>query len=333
MTSIEDVAMKAGVSRSTVSRYINKSGYVSDKSGLNIQKAIDHLDYEPNRIARGLAGKKTKTLALILPDIANSFFSEIAKAVINEARNYDYTVYVGNTDDDSKKIKDYLNNIRNNYIDGIIFASSELSSEDNEVIKKSNLPIIFLDRTPLSNEEIVVTSENKLGAMMAIDHLVEIGSKRIAHLSGPTNLYTAMERKKGYLHSVNNREWFTPEFIIEDTFTIAGGERATRILLKRNLGIDAIFAGNDLMAIGAMNVLKKKNIQIGLDIAICGFDNIEISEYVHPELTTISQSFYKMGVQATKLLISMIEGKTVNNKITKLEVDLKIRTSTLRKRR
>lgn len=312
-----------------MSRYLNKSGYVNAETELSVKAAIDKLDYAPNQVARGLAGKKTNTIALILPDISNLFFSDLARAVEDVADTYGYTVIVGNSDDHGDKEKRYIETFKKKYIDGFIFASQTFGQEDAEMLTKLGIPFVCLDRSPLEGRSSGVISKNREGAIMAVQHLLDIGCRKIAHIYGPQHLIPGKERLIGFEQSVREFSWFTPTLLEAGDFRIASGIKAAEQLIERHPDIDGIFAGNDMMAIGALKALTKMGVKVGKEVAICGFDGIQMTEITNPELTTIAQPIYDMGAMITRLLIKKIEGMLNEDKIYELDVKLIARDSTL----
>ncbi|MEJ8543786.1 LacI family DNA-binding transcriptional regulator [Brevibacillus borstelensis] len=328
MATIRDVAKLAGVSVATVSRVINKNGYVNKETEQAVQQAIKMLNYEPNKVARGLASKKTETIALIMPDISNPFFSELARAVEDAARLYGYTVLICNSDNDSGKEQTYINVLKKRYVDGILFATHSLKAADISAMNEAGIPLVILDRAPSKASCYVVRSKNYEGATMAVRHLLQIGCKKIAHIYGPQETATGKERLLGYEDSVRHFEWFTPSLMVPGHFRINGGMEAVEQLLARHPDVDGIFAGNDLMALGALKKLQQMGLSVPDQVALCGFDGIELTVITEPELTTISQPIYDMGALSTRLLIQKIEGVAVDNQIYEFDVELIARGST-----
>ncbi|NIK76515.1 LacI family transcriptional regulator [Paenibacillus castaneae] len=331
MATIKDVAKLAGVSVATVSRFINKNGYVNEETKLRVEQAIDKLQYERNAMARGLATKKTETIALILPDISNPFFPELARAVEDVARTYGYTVILCNSDNQVNKEKGYIHVLKQRYIDGILFASHTLGAEEVGLMKKNNIPFVVLDRVPAEVECSVVRSKNFEGAQIAFQHLQEVGCRKIAHIYGPQELATAKERLMGYEQLAREFDWFSPSLMVQGDFTIDGGGIAVELLMSRHPDIDGIFIGNDLMALGAMKKLKQMGIHVPDQVAICGFDGIHLTKIADPELTTIAQPTYEIGMMATRLLIKKIEGLMEEDQTHEFDVTLLSRGSTERK--
>ncbi|MFM1654666.1 LacI family DNA-binding transcriptional regulator [Brevibacillus sp. B_LB10_24] len=328
MATIRDVAKLAGVSVATVSRVINKNGYVNKETEQKVTRAIEHLRYEPNAVARGLAGKQTGTIALVLPDISNPFFPEVARAVEDMAQSHGYTVILCNSDDQGSKEKLYIEVLKKKYIDGIIFASNTLEQDDVERLGK--VPLVVLDRAPMSNICSVIRSKNQEGAKLAVKHLQEVGCKKIAHIYGPQELVTAKKRLSGYEEAVKEFSWFSPSLMVPGFFRIDGGLRAVQELMSKHPDVDGIFAGNDLMAIGAIKGLNRMGIRVPKDVAVCGFDGIGLTEVTEPELTTIAQPIYDMGALATRVLIEKIVTGTEEIKLYELDVTLVQRDSTRR---
>ncbi|AJS59364.1 LacI family DNA-binding transcriptional regulator [Paenibacillus sp. IHBB 10380] len=331
MATIRDVAKLAGISVSTVSRYLNKSGYVNAETELNIKRAIEQLKYIPSGVARGLAGKNTKTFALVLPDISNPFFPELARAVEDVATTYGFTVIFCNSDGDVDKERNYIDILKGQFIDGIIFASNTLSQGDVNKLAAYNIPFVCLDRAPTNEACSVVRSNNLEGAELAVKHLLESGCRKIGHIYGPQELVTAKERLLGYEKSVKGFGWFSPSLMVPGDFSIRSGIAATELLIQQHPDIDAIFAGNDLMAVGALKALHRLGIQVPEQVSVCGFDGIFMTEITEPELTTIAQPIYEMGAMVSRILIKKIEGCIIEDKVHELDVKLIERSSTKRR--
>ena len=332
LATIRDVAKLAGVSVATVSRVLNKNGYVNKETEQKVTTAIQQLQYEPNAVARGLAGKKTGTIALILPDISNPFFPEMARGVEDVAHQLGYTVILCNSDDQGVKERSYIEVLKKKYIDGIIFASNTLDEADVEAMQKNDLPLVILDRAPIQDSFSVIRSKNYEGAQLAVKHLLEIGCKRIAHIYGPQEFDTAKERMTGYEDAVREMPWYSPSLMVPGNFRIDGGMRAIEVLMSRHPDVDGIFAGNDLMAVGALKALYRLGKKVPDEVAICGFDGIALTEITEPEITTVAQPIYEMGSLAAKVLIEKITATVKANPIHEMDVRLIQRGSTKRGR-
>lgn len=335
MATIREVALLAKVSVATVSRVINESGYVKQETRAKIIEAMEQLHYAPSTLARGLAGKSMTTVALILPDITNPFFPELARAVEDTCQENGFTVIFANSDNQANKEKSYIEVLKNRNIDGIIFATNTLEKTDVLDLEKRKIPFVVLDRAPTKKSCSVVRSKNYQGAIMAVKHLLEVGCKKIAHIYGPQEILTAKERLKGYVDAVKTEPWYTQDLLIPGYFHMEGGIQAVELMLQRHGDVDGIFIGNDLMAVGALKALQRKGIRVPEQIAICGFDGIKLTEMTEPELSTVAQPIYELGRLSTQILIQKITGLPIlkglhSDKIYELDVTLRIRKSSLK---
>ena len=297
-----------------------------------VLQAIEELKYVPNSVAQVLAGKKMKSLALVVPDIANPFFAELAKAVEDAARKQEFTVFLCNSDEQQGRQARYIDVLKRKSIDGIIFATHHL---DQTVIDLcQGIPIVLMDRAilPQSKKEIaMIRSQNQKGVQLAIQHLLEVGCKKIAHIYGPQQLITAKERRLRYQKEVEQFSWYSDSLLEPGYFQLEGGQKAIRALINRHPDLDGVFVGNDTMAIGALKELHRMKIDVPQQVAICGFDGIQLTEMVEPELTTVAQPIEEMGRQACQLLIEKIEGKNEQPQCVTFDVELIVRDSTKRR--
>ena len=328
MATIKDVARLAGVSVATVSRVINQKDCVNPETAGQVLKAIEQLQYEPNAVARGLAGKKTGTIALILPDISNPFFPALARGVEDVAHKKGLTVILGNSDGLGLKESSYIKVLKKKYVDGIIFASNTIRQEDIEFLRKDGIPMVLLDRGVNTATCPVIRSKNREGARIAVQHLMEQGCRRIAHIYGPQKFITARERLLGYEEVVGGLDGYSPSLMAPGHFDIESGRNAVEQLLARHPNIDGIFAGNDLMAVGALKALHERGIRVPEQVKVCGYDGIGLTEITEPELTTVAQPIYEMGALAARILLNEIESGISENTIIELEVALIPRKST-----
>ncbi|WP_019636591.1 LacI family DNA-binding transcriptional regulator [Paenibacillus fonticola] len=325
MISIKDVAKYAGVSVATVSRVLNNSGYVGQDTRKKVEKAIEELNYKPNEVARSLFKKQSTTIGLIVPDIMNPFFPELARAVEDTAIQLGYNVILCNSDGDQKKEQNYLDILQQQYVNGIIVSSNTLTAAQ---IVRLNIPVVSIDRV-ISKGLPTIVVENKKGAMMATRYLQSKGCRRIGHIKGNSSVVNAEERCEGYKEIIGNEPWFDETYIAEGQYDMQSSIQATLELLQRHPDIDGIFAANDIMAIGAIKAAYQLGKRVPEDIAIIGFDGISLSKATTPELTTIEQPIYEMGEKATKMLVSLMEQQTVDQENYKiLDVTLIEREST-----
>jgi LacI family transcriptional regulator len=330
MANIRDVAKYAQVSAATVSRVINKKGYVNKETEKRVCEALDALQYSSSEIASRNGITASSTIALILPDLTNPFFHEMARGIEDVAKKHGVIVIFFNSDDLGYKEKSYLDILTNKYMHGIIVASNSLTQEDVGRINDKDIPLVVLDRALAQDSCTTIRSNNFEGAKMAVQHLLDIGCKRIAHVYGPQEFITARERLRGYEDSVKEFPWYSPSLLIQGDFRFEGGREAVKTLLGRHKDVDGIFVGNDLMAAGALKGLLQMGIKVPGNIAICGFDGIQLTETTEPEITTVAQPIYEMGKLASKILIEKMQGISSENKVHQLSVTLIERKSTQR---
>ncbi|WP_440894709.1 LacI family DNA-binding transcriptional regulator [Amphibacillus sp. Q70] len=316
MATIKDVAKYADVSVATVSRYLNKKGYLSKEAEKAVAGAIKALNYKPNSVARSLYHKNSKMIGLIIPDISNPFFPELARAVEDVALTYGYTVVTCNTDDDVEKEKRYIEALKQKYVDGLILATNELTADD---YKSYQLPLVMLDRS-IGDEIPSVRSDNYKGAKQATQLLINRGSQFIAHIRGPKRVQTAEDRYYGFKQAVEENNM--AHIVIESGFDLESAKQIMQKTLSEYPMIDGIFASSDVMAAGAMKAAKSLSLNIPNDIQLIGFDGIPLGEMLIPSLSTVAQPIYKMGALSARLLIKQIEKQLVERYHYNLETTL-----------
>ncbi|QKE71391.1 LacI family DNA-binding transcriptional regulator [Arthrobacter citreus] len=326
--TIRDVAKEAGVSVATVSRYINNISYISPETEQKIKVVMKKLDYKPNEIARGLAKQKSKTIALIIPDISNPFFPELVVAIEEVAKLKGYSLILVNSNNDDLKNPKFWKEFQSRYIDGFVLASFEFNEEILKSLQNLQIPFVRVDRAVDTHTANSVGVDNYKGAIMAVEHLYKLGCEKIAHISGPDVFIPAIDRLRGYQDTLQKYFPIQEPIVYQGDFAMESGKQLTQRLLEDHPDVDGIFLANDLMAIGSLKALKMLNINVPTDIAIIGFDGIKITEMVEPELSTIVQPIYRIGVAATNKLINLIE-ETDDTEEYQLEVALVKRESTL----
>lgn len=329
MITIKDVAKQSGVSVATVSRVLNNKN-VKKETAERVLQVMKELNYSPNQIARGLSKKKTNTISLIIPKLSNPFFPELATSIEHFAHKYGYRIILNNTDDNKEKLNNYIETLSANYVDGVIISSHVAERETLEKLKKQNIPIVAIDRLEFDNIFSHVSINNKKGGELAANHLLEIGCKRIGHIRGPEDVTIATERFWGYRTVVHKLDWYNQSWVTNGDFTVEGGYHAMKELLLKHPEVDGVFAANDLSAIGAMKAAYEWNLKIPDDLALVGFDGIEMTKFMVPSVTTIKQPLYEMGELAVKELMRMIENPDSEIRKYELEVNLVLNESTLR---
>ncbi len=308
MANIKDVAKRANVSITTVSHIINQTRYVSDELTDRVKKAMEELDYHPNSLARGLRSGKTKTIGLVIPDISNQFFAEISRKIEDNGFEYGYSVILCNTDDDSQKEKSYIDVLLAKKVEGIIFISSGAESNNLEKTMDFSIPIVVVDRDIKENNYDVVLVDNSIGGFEATRYLIELGHRRIGCIGGPSPITPSAQRVAGYKRAL--QEAGIPvdtDLIIFGDFRYESGNKAMCALLSLPQPPTAVFASNDMMALGAIQAVNDKGMKIPDDISVIGFDNIPFSQTISPTLTTMAQPIHEMANLVVDLLIDKIK--------------------------
>ncbi len=315
MVTIKDVAKRAGVSITTVSHVINKTRYVSDDLTESVYKAMHELNYRPNTLARSLRSGRTKTIGLVIPDISNLFFAEVSRKIEDKGFEYEYSVILCNTDDDPKKEKTYINVLLEKQVDGIIFISAGGTEENLMNPIDFGIPTIVADRDIQGATSDVVLVDNLKGGYDAVKYLFSLNHRRIGCISGPSPVTPSAQRLEGYKKALSKVNIKIDNLLIETgDFRFESGERAMRNLLKLSNPPTAVFACNDMMAMGAMRAVSDCGMNIPEDISLIGFDNIPLSKSVYPALTTIAQPIGEMADLIVEMLVTKISQKKNNRK-------------------
>lgn len=310
--TLKEIAQMAEVSTATVSKILNgKDKYISEATRQKVLDIAEREGYIPNAIAKSLKMKSTKTLGIIIPDVMNLFFSELARGVEDAAERKGYSVILCNSDNKLSKEEKYIQVLQEKMVDGIIFTASEQSI--NRSLKRRNIPLVLLDRDISIDDEVGrIVVENEEGAYKATKHLISKGCKNIGFISSDAVNKSSGQRLKGYKRAIFEEGLdFDEENIYLQNYSIETGYKGTKALLGRK-DLDGICCGNDLIAIGAMKALKEKNIKIPDQVKVIGFDDIQISQYTDPPLTTIKQPTYELGEEAVNMLIGIIEKRDIS---------------------
>lgn len=332
MATIKDVAIKAGVSVTTVSRVLNDTAPVNDITKDKILKAIEELKYKPSIIAQGMRTKKSRTVGIIIPDYINLFYNELFKCLGNEAKKAGYGVITASVGDDSSDEISSINDLLNRNIDGIIVCSYKGAKETIEYLLKvsRDLPVIFMDNLKAERSINSVYTNGYVGIKTITEHLIENGFHRIGFIKPLKRYEVANDRFDGYVDGLKESGIdFVEDLIYEGDYGIESGYEAAKYFLSnKELKIEAIIAANDLMAIGAINYIRSKGIRIPEDIAVAGFDNVYFSKLITPPLTTYEQPIDELAKNAINLFINKIKHPTAKNKEVVLEGKLVVRKST-----
>jgi len=329
--TLEKIGKLAGVSRSTVSRVVNNHPNVSDNVRERVEKIIKETEYSPNLAARSLASQRSFVIGLVIPRSVQVFFGDpyfarLTQGIAQATNLHDYTFSLFILE--NREIEDRLipRITRPGMIDGLVVQST---SADDKVLSRvinGSIPYVIAGR-PLEYPNVTyIDVDNINGAILAVEHLIQLSRKRIGTISGPQNISPGLDRKLGYIHALEKHGFIVDENLIaEGNFTEESGYQAAKQLLPYEP--DAIFAASDSMGLGAIQAIKEKGLQVPQDISIVGFDDLPPARYSTPQLTTIRQPILRFGVAAIEILVKYVEDKITTPQKTILGVELVIRDS------
>ncbi len=324
--TLQDVALAAGVSPMTVSRTINGHPYVTLETARKIQEAIQSLDYRPNHAARVLTGKLSRSIGLIVPDISDTFFSVVSHAVQETARAENYLVWLAASEDDLAIEVAQVETMTHHPVDGIILVPSNSRAPYLKGVAAASTPVVTVDRPIEITATDSVGVENRAGAIMAMDHLIQHGYKRIACIAANTHLLPIKDRIAGYKDSLQrSRLSYSKEVLLKSS--ASSRPVLTDLLTSRNRP-DALFTANNASTIWVIETLKELNMKMGKDIGLVGFDDVDFFTLITPSVTAVRQPAAELGNAATRLLLQRInnEVRTPSVRVV-LPVTLTIRES------
>jgi len=325
--TIVDIANRIGVSYTTVSRALNGKKGVGEKMRKRILEEAEKLGYQPNAIARGLVSKSTFTIGLIIPDITNPFFPEVARGVEDACREAGYNVFLCNSNWDRDQERSCLEALRQNRVDGIIINPNSMANV--EFLEKMNIPVVYLNTRIDEGMSTYIGIDNEQGSITATEHLIECGYKRIAYVGGTVRSYSNNTRLKGYLAALEkNGIDKDSELIVNSKFETESGYEACKKLLQLQNPPDAVFAANDIIALGVMQCVQEAGLRIPEDFGIVGFDDIYASALPQIMLTTIAMPKYFLGKKAFELLLDKIHSEEAGSAQYVIKPKLIIRRTT-----
>lgn len=322
MATIRDVAKQAGVSVATVSRVLNEKGYVHEDTRQKVEAAIHALNYTPNEVARSLYKRKSKLIGLLLPDIMNPYFPQLARGVEDRLQESDYRVIFGNSDERLQKEQDYIQTFLQNHVVGLI---SSTNHPEDTVYTEIGIPVVFLDRT--SNDSPSVYADGREGGRLAAQELAQRGCRRITVMQGPANVRPAVERYEGAVEALEEKG--IPYTTLKTTsFSHDEAENWAKMLFRQFPDTDGILASNDIVASAVLREAFRLGKKVPDDVQIIGFDDIPLSRLLTPSLSTIHQPAYEMGRAAAELLIGLMEGRIVTQRNIRYSVKFVERQTT-----
>lgn len=306
MATIKDVAALAGISYTTVSHVLNKTRPVSEHVRLKVEAAIAELDYVPSAVARSLKARSTATIGLLVPNSVNPYFAELARGIEDGCERNGYCVILCNSDDNPQKQRNYLRVLLEKRIDGLIVASVGQDGDLLQSLAGVRMPMVIVDRALDGIDADLVRIDHEHGGYLATRHLLELGHRDIACIGGPADTGPGQLRLAGYRRALAEQGVTVAENrVLHCDFSSPGGYDAAVRLLD-GVRPTAIFAGNDMIGFGVLRAAAERNISVPAELSVVGFDDIELSRYVYPPLTTVGQSIRELGESAAQMLLSRI---------------------------
>jgi LacI family transcriptional regulator, galactose operon repressor len=310
MPTIQDVARRAGVAPITVSRVINDSGYVREETRERVESAIAELGYVPNSLARGLRIKQTKTIGLILTDVTNPFWTTVARGVEDAASHAGFSVFLCNSDESEAKQMRYLNTLLQKQVDGVLVVPAGDAPGSVEIARQQGTAMVVLDRRVPNSQVDIVRCDSESGAFQVVSHLIGLGHHRIALLSGPMTVSTAKDRLAGYRRALTAAGLTIEDKLIDyGRFVNDSGYEMTRHVLQLSPRPTALFAANNLIAMGALRALSEAGLDVPDDMSLVSVDDVPATLTAHPFLTVAVQPGYEMGKRGAEVLLARLSGQ------------------------
>jgi LacI family transcriptional regulator len=330
MSSMKDVARLAGVSASTVSRVISQNIPVDEETKQKVNEAIRKLNYKPNLLAQGLRVKSGYVIGLVVPELVSLHaFASIIRYTEESVSEKGFHLIVGNNHNSPEIEKRFIEDLIRRHVDGIVFSRVSDESQVLRLLDNRDIPIVVIDRA-LENEDIPsVVVHNYRAGELAAEHLVSLGHKRIACITGPLNIALCRDRVKGFkqvlmTHGIQ----FDERWLVEGNFKLDAGVRGVEFLLENHPNITGVWAQNDIMAAGVIKALYRRGLKVPDDLSVIGMDDSDLADIMTPELTTIKQPFKEMTAKAVEMIIKQREEHQMPEKMIVLEPSLIIRETT-----
>lgn len=327
---MKDIARIAGVSLGTVSHVLNGTARVREPVSRRVLDAVQSTGYQPSQLARGLRRVRTNVIGMIIPDITNPFFPAVVRGAEDLAFSNGYRLILCNTDNDHSKELAHLSELRTYLPAGLIVIPSTFSDLTAQArsYRAAGTGVVCVDRLPRDWSGDTVTADNQTGAYKAARHLIEMGHKQLATITGPLHLTNSKERLNGFKQAIKDAKLqLAPEYVQEATFDKQGGASKARLLLRMIPRPTAIFAGNDMIALGVLTAIREAGLRCPDDVSVMGFDDLDLAETTNPALSSVSQSGYQLGTTAARILLDRIQGDSGPAKHIVLETSLKVRDS------
>ena len=327
MPTLRDVAGRAGVSPMTVSRVVNGSGPVSDKLRVRVQEALADTGYIPNTVARNLRTRRTDTIALVLPDMTNPFFTTLAHGVETAARGAGISLLLANSDEREEEERRLVPMLLQRQVDGLLIVSAGSGAETVRLCRDRGVPLVVVDRRPLTPDVDVVRADSEGGALELGRLLVGLGHRRLAVLTGPASVPTALDRATGFSRAIVEEAGLPAPLVLHGAFSIDSGQAMTRAAMRRVPPPTALFAANTFIAIGVLHALEELGLRVPDDVAVVGFDDLPQAMVTFPFLTVASQPAFEMGRRSVAVLLDRMARPDGPTQDVVLPTELVIRRS------
>lgn len=307
MATIKDVAARAGISYTTVSHVLNNTRHVSPEVRGKVEAAIAELNYVPSAVARSLKARATATIGLLIPSGINPYFAELARGIEDCCERNGYCVILCNSDDDPAKQRNYLRILLEKRIDGLILASGGDDPGFAQALQALRIPCLVVDRALHGVDTDTLRIDHEQGGYLATRYLLDLGHRHIACIAGPVQTGVATLRVQGYQRALAEAGLQTPaDGVVTCDFSSPGGYQAASGLLAAGCPATAIVAGNDMIGFGVLRAAAERGISVPGQLSVIGFDDIQMSRYVYPALSTVGQSILQLGERAAERLLARI---------------------------
>ncbi|UYP07291.1 LacI family DNA-binding transcriptional regulator [Priestia megaterium] len=325
--TIYDVANEAGVSISTVSKVLNNTGSIAEKTRKRVRETMRELNYQPSVVAS--VKKRIQTIGLLIPNIANPFMAEIARGIENHVKKYGFSLMICSTDNNLKNEIEYISILKQKYVDGVIIATGLKENKAIKELLKAEIPVTLLSRDVASLAVDTVLVDDFLGGYQATEHLISLGHEKIAIITEDINFPTIQARVEGYKKALEEAGLeYDENLVFSNNTSVDEGNRSTRELLTSTSPPTAIFASTEFLAIGAIQGARELAVKVPEELSIIGFDNTVLSTICDPPLTTIAQPIQEMSQKVVELLVAEIENPKETKQRVVLSPRLVVRKST-----
>ncbi|MEN3772824.1 LacI family DNA-binding transcriptional regulator [Priestia megaterium] len=325
--TIYDVANEAGVSISTVSKVLNNTGSIAEKTRKRVRETMRELNYQPSVVAS--VKKRIQTIGLLIPNIANPFMAEIARGIENHVKKYGFSLMICSTDNNLKNEIEYISILKQKYVDGVIIATGLKENKAIKELLKAEIPVTLLSRDVASLAVDTVLVDDFLGGYQATEHLISLGHEKIAIITEDINFPTIQARVEGYKKALEEAGLeYDENLVFSNNTSVDEGNRSTRELLTSTSSPTAIFASTEFLAIGAIQGARELAVKVPEELSIIGFDNTVLSTICDPPLTTIAQPIQEMSQKVVELLVAEIENPKETKQRVVLSPRLVVRKST-----